>query len=92
MTFEDYKGLWLGDEDSCGYAHPDLVTEMCRLLKPKIPAWDTLTLEKLVKVIYGNDTVISELNDVVQKELVAGFREWEKNPTPQKLELTAAAV
>lgn len=34
VSVDDLLALWHGDEDACGYWHPSIVIEVCRLTRP----------------------------------------------------------
>ena len=65
---DELVGLFVGDRDSCGYAHPELVAAICEEM-------ESPTLEALLRVLSpepGRDHPDPEVDEIIRR----GFDRW----------------
>ena len=77
ITVDDLVALFVGDEDSYGYAHPALATAICERLAPR-------DFEQFRGKLYPN-VATSALDDDLQKILRVGYFRWKKQARAVKV-------
>ena len=70
LTLEELVALFVGDENSCGYAHAGLAMAICERLGPR-------NFEQFRGRLYP-DLETSALDEDVQKIMRVGYFRWKK--------------
>ena len=75
LSLEELVALFVGDEDSLGYAHAGLASAICERLAPR-------DFEQFRGVLYP-DVATCALEEDIQKIMRIGYFRWKKRRSPE---------
>ena len=75
LTLEELVALFVGDDDSCGYAHAGLAMAICERLSPR-------NFEQFRGTLYP-ELETSALDEEIQKIMRVGYFRWKKRAKPK---------